>query len=34
MIDYKIEHFDNLCDPITQKMISEWKLSCKESEIL
>lgn len=34
MIDYKIEHFDNLCDPITQKMILEWKLSCEESETL
>lgn len=26
MIEYKIDNFDNLCDPITQEMIKNWKL--------
>ena len=27
LIDYKIENYDKLCDPITQEMIQEWKSS-------
>lgn len=30
MITYKIENYDQLCDPLTKKMVTEWKQNNKE----
>lgn len=29
MAEYKIENYDNLCNPVTQEMVEEWKGSNK-----